>query len=61
MIFGVGSILMTFLNMNFAILMWIDAWGETTGMAIRFILAIVGFGLYIYGKDTEGDEVSTQG
>lgn len=61
MIFGVGSVVLATLDMNFTILLWIDLWGEDTAWAIRFIMAIVGFGLYIYGSDTEGEEAGAQG
>jgi len=37
MIFGAGSIVLSFLNMNFRLLMWIDLWGETVGAVLFFM------------------------
>jgi hypothetical protein len=42
LIFGVGSIVLSFLNMNFVILAWIDLWGDAVGWAIR--LGMIGAG-----------------
>ena len=46
--FGIGSIVLYFLNMQFIILAWVDMWGETVGWAIRGAMIIVGAGLYFY-------------
>jgi len=40
--FGVGSIVLSFLNMQFIILAWIDLWGPTVGWAIRIAMVVVG-------------------
>lgn len=47
--FGVGSIILYFLNMQFIILTWIDLWGPTVGWAIRGALAAVGGVLWLVG------------
>lgn len=47
--FGVGSIVLYFLNMEFILLAWIDLWGETLGWAIRIGLAVVGGALWLFG------------
>lgn len=41
-IFGLVSIILSFLNMNLRILIWIDMWGETMGWAIRIGMIVVG-------------------
>lgn len=49
-LFGVGSIILYFLNMQFVILAWIDTWGPTVGWAIRGALAAVGAILWLVGN-----------
>lgn len=51
--FGVGSIILHFLNMQFLILSWIDTWGATTGWAIRGALSVVGAVLWLVGNAQE--------
>jgi len=41
-IFGVGSMILSFMNMEFVILAWIDHWGPTVGWGIRIAMAVVG-------------------
>jgi hypothetical protein len=41
-IFGLVSIVLSFLNMNLKILIWIDMWGETMGWTIRIGMIVVG-------------------
>ncbi|QHI35536.1 hypothetical protein IMCC3317_08820 [Kordia antarctica] len=48
-IFGIGSIILSFMNMQFTLLMWIDNWGETTGWAIRIGMTFVGAILFFIG------------
>lgn len=52
--FGVGSIALYFLNMEFIILVWIDLWGPTPGWIIRAALIAVGGLLWIAGSAKEG-------
>jgi hypothetical protein len=47
--FGIGSIVLYFLNMQFIILAWIDMWGATPGWIIRGALAVVGGLLWLVG------------
>jgi hypothetical protein len=47
--FGVGSIILYFLNMQFVILAWIDLWGSTVGWLIRGALTAVGGVLWLIG------------
>jgi hypothetical protein len=51
--FGVGSIVLSFLNMQFVLLAWIDLWGPTVGWAIRIGLAVVGGVMWLVGKAPE--------
>lgn len=47
--FGVGSVLLSFLNVEFFVLMWIDMWGPTVGWIIRAALIGLGGILWILG------------
>jgi len=51
--FGVGSIVLSFLNMQFIILAWIDLWGPTVGWAIRIGMAVVGGLMWLLGKEPQ--------
>ena len=48
--FGVGSIILDFLNMEFIILAWIDLCGDTLGWIIRAALTVVGGILWLVGR-----------
>lgn len=48
--FGIGSIALSFMNMQFVILSWIDKWGPTTGWAIKGGLIVVGAVLFVLGR-----------
>lgn len=52
-IFGVGSLLLNLFGYEFRILMWLDTWGETVGMAIRIGAAVVGAVLWFVGNKSE--------
>lgn len=45
--FGIGSIILSLLEMNFILLMWIDNWGESIGWTIRIGITILG-GIFTY-------------
>jgi len=47
---GVISIVLSFINYNLRILMWIDNWGTTVGWIIRIGLVVVGGVLILIGK-----------
>jgi hypothetical protein len=51
--FGVGSIILSFFNMEFMLLSWIDTWGESAGWAIRIGLAVVGGALWLIARKQE--------
>ena len=53
-IFGLGSMVLSFLDRNFIIMMWIDKWGETTGWIIRGAFIVLGIILFVLGGS--GDE-----
>jgi hypothetical protein len=40
--FGIGSILLDLVGLQFIILSWIDHWGETTGWEIRIGMIVLG-------------------
>ena len=46
---GVVSIVLNFINFNLRILMWIDAWGEGVGWAIRVGLVLLGAAIWAAG------------
>ena len=46
---GVASIVLNFINFNLRILMWIDAWGDGVGWAIRVGLVLLGAAIYAAG------------
>lgn len=49
-IFGAGSFLLNLLGREFRLLSWIDNWGDTTGIAIRVGLIVVGAALWFLGR-----------
>jgi hypothetical protein len=51
--FGVGSIVLYFLQMEFILLAWIDMWGPTVGWGIRIAMAVVGGILWLVGNKKE--------
>jgi hypothetical protein len=52
--FGIGSIVLNFIDMQFVILAWIDMWGPTVGWVIKGALIIVGAILFfVSGKKEE--------
>lgn len=52
-IFGAGSFLLHFFDMEFRLLSWIDNWGASTGIAIRVGLFVVGAALWLLGRRQE--------
>lgn len=59
MVFGIGSMILSLLELNFRILMWIDIWGDTVGWLIRFAFAGVGV-LLFFGNMLKEDEILDQ-
>ena len=55
-IFGAGSFVLNLLGMEFKLLGWIDNWGATTGIAIRFGLVVVGAALWFVGRKREASQ-----
>jgi hypothetical protein len=51
--FGVGSIVLYFLNMEFIILAWVDHWGPTVGWSIRGAMIAVGGILWLIARNQE--------
>ncbi|XLS30181.1 hypothetical protein ACJD0Z_04980 [Flavobacteriaceae bacterium M23B6Z8] len=58
-IFGIGSVILSFLDMNFTLLMWIDSWGETAGWIIRASMIILGAVLFFAGSSEAAAEPET--
>ena len=52
-IFGLGSIVLNFFDMQFKILSWIDNWGPTVGWSIRLGLIVVGAALWFFTPNKE--------
>ena len=53
--FGIGSIVLHFINMEFILLAWIELWGATVAWIIRAALIVVGAILWIVGKSREAE------
>lgn len=49
-VLGAGSFVLNQLGMEFKLLSWIDNWGDTTGLAIRVGLIVVGGALYLIAR-----------
>lgn len=56
MIFGIGSMILSLIELNLQILMWIDTWGDAIGWLIRFGLAGAGV-LLFFGNILKEDEI----
>ncbi len=56
--FGVGSIVLYFLQMEFILLAWVDMWGPTIGWSIRIGMAVVGGLLWLVGYNQEKKEIT---
>ncbi|MGI9544472.1 MAG: hypothetical protein ACR2MX_14525 [Cyclobacteriaceae bacterium] len=59
-IFGAGSVILSFFNVEFRILMWIESWGPTVGWAIRIGLLVLGLVLIYAGRTKEAPESSSE-
>ena len=53
LILGVGTIVLNLIGYEFAILSWIDNWGETVGWAIWGLLIVAGGVLFVLGQRSE--------
>ncbi len=53
---GLGSSILSLMDLNFKLLLWIDMWGETTGWIIRGGLAALGLLLMVAGKSQAAAE-----
>ena len=51
--FGVGTIVLNLIGYEFAILAWIDNWGETVGWGIRAAMIVAGGALFVLGQRAE--------
>jgi len=55
--FGLGSIILDFVGMQFMLLMWIDNWGSTVGWSIRIGMLVIGGALWLLGRNQESPPV----
>jgi len=53
--FGVGSMVLSLIGLEFKILIWVDFWGPMVGWAIRTGMALVGGLMWIFGTLGERD------
>lgn len=60
MLMGAGSFVLNLIGMEFRLLMWIDLWGPTVGMAIRIGLMVVGALLFFLGLKAEESHAAGQ-
>ena len=51
--FGIGSIVLNFMDYEFIVTMWVDNWGTNIGWGIRIALIVVGAILFFVGKPEE--------
>lgn len=54
--FGIGSIVLYFLEMEFVVLSWIDTWGTGIGWTIRIAMAVIGGAMWLFGAPSEEAE-----
>lgn len=52
LLFGIGSMVLHFMNYEFTLLSWIDTWGETTAWVIRGGLVAVGGAMLMLGRSS---------
>ncbi len=55
--FGIGSVILYFVGMEFILLAWIDLWGEGIGWAIRGSMIVVGAILFFVGNAQENNAI----
>ncbi len=58
-IFGIASIVLSFMDMNLKILKWVDNWGETTGWIIRIGLVVVGGIIALIGHSRQSNNTQS--
>ena len=47
--FGIGSMILNFIYVEFLLMMWVDLWGPEVGWAIRVAMIVVGALLWFFG------------
>ena len=50
---GAGSFVLNMLGREFVLIMWIDNWGPTVGIAIRVAMIVVGIIMLFMGGNEE--------
>ncbi len=56
LLFGAGSITLSLVGFELALMMWVDYWGTTVGWFIRLALTVVGGFMWLFGEDVEGHQ-----
>lgn len=59
-LFGLISAVLSFINYELVILIWIDSWGPTVGWIIRGALIVVGGILWLVGNNAEANEETSE-
>ena len=57
-LFGLGSIVLHFMNMEFTLLSWVDNWGTGAGNGIRIAMIVVGAIVWFLGKQQAEKEAA---
>ncbi len=52
--FGLGSMVLHFMQREFVLLSWISNWGDTAAWVIRGAMVVVGGALWLMGNKSEG-------
>ena len=53
--FGIGSMILNFIHVEFLLMMWVDLWGPEIGWAIRVAMIVVGALLWFLGPEPDHD------
>ena len=53
--FGIGSVVLFFMEREFVILSWIENWGETAAWSIRGAMIVIGAALWFIGNKQESE------
>ena len=53
--FGIGSMILNFIHVEFLLMMWVDLWGPEIGWTIRVAMIVVGALLWFLGPEPDHD------
>jgi hypothetical protein len=60
-LFGIGSIILHFINMEFRLLSWIENWGSGVAWAIRAAMIVVGAAIWFLAPSGESEAPKANG